>query len=171
MRQLLSLLICSTATFSLVCGCSSQQEVPRDLPVTDEKPGPTPQQVVAPAKQQKEVFVFQAKYYQTKGPCIRVGDALVMPAIDAFEVTKKVQGEFKPKHVLVRALTGGGPRYPKELVVEKVYTLRLTPSERTRQQLRENENEGYSYVAIDGDEIEELGKESIIAAKPGAPDD
>jgi hypothetical protein len=146
------------AVFSFLGGCSSQQEVAGDSPSANEKGTVTAQEAATPAKQRTEAFVFRAKYYQTKGPCIQIGDTFAMPAVDAFEVVERVKGDLKAKCITVRALTGGGPAYPKKLAEGKVYTLRLSPSERTKQQLRGNEKEGYSYVVVDGDEIEELGK-------------
>jgi hypothetical protein len=155
MRRLLILLMGSTVVFSFLAGCWSQQEVASDsIPVREGEPAKA--QMVAPhAKQGTANFVFRAKYYRTKGPCIQMGDKLVMPAVDGFEVVKVIKGKLNVKRVEVRPLTGGGSAYPHDLREGKVYTLKLTPSDNTRQQLRENETQGYSYIVIDGDELED----------------
>ena len=99
--------------------------------------------------------VIRARYYRTKGPCVRMGDSWAMPVIDGFEVVEVVKGVLKAKSIEVRPFTGGAT-YPKELAEDKIFTLRLTPSEHTNQQVRENAKEGYSYIWINGDELEEL---------------
>ncbi len=153
--RLMFLVTFSAGVSFLLTGCSSHQDAAIDLPADKEIESADSPIVADQLKQEKEGFVFRARYYRTKGPCIRVGNALEMPAIDAFTVVEVVKGDFKARSITVRALTGGGPDYPKELVEGKVYTLRLTPSERTKQQLREHEKEGYSYLVIDGDELME----------------
>jgi hypothetical protein len=155
MRRLTILFMGSTAAFASLVGCSSQQEVTSDSTPVKEEVAAKVQQIAAPGKQGKEVFVFRAKYYRTTGPCIQMGDKLVMPTVDGFEVVEVIKGKLTAKTVEVRPHTGGGSAYPGELKKGKVYTLKLTPSESTRQQLRENETKGYSYVWIDGDELEE----------------
>ena len=152
----LFVLMCSIAVCSILGGCSSQQEVVRDSPSANPKDeAASAPEVAAPVKQENEVFLFQAKYYRTTGPCIQLGDALGMPIIDAFEVVEVLEGNLKAKSINVRAMTEGGSTYPKEMAEGKIYTLRLTPSERTTKQLRENQKEGYMFLWIDGDEIEE----------------
>jgi hypothetical protein len=93
--------------------------------------------------------------YQTKGPCIRVGDTLAMPVVDAFSVVENVQGDLKATTIHVRVPSPHGPLYPKQLTEGRTYALRLTPSATTQQQLRGNASEGLSFIWIDGDEIEE----------------
>src|SRR5262249_47933565 len=106
-------------------------------------------------KPDKGTIVIRAKYYRTKGPCIRIGDAWAMPVVDGFEVVQVVSGTLQATFINVRPLSGGGPAYPKELAEGKIYTLRITPSEQTKKQLLENEKEGWRALRIDGDEIEE----------------
>jgi hypothetical protein len=127
------------------------------------------QDEIVPVKQEKEVFVFRAKYFQTKGPCIKIGNAIAMPVIDAFEVVEVVKGNLKAKSILVRPFTRGGSAYPQKLTEGKVYTLRLTLSERTKQKLQENDQNGTTYVGIDGDQLEEDegGKQKAVDAEPG----
>lgn len=104
----------------------------------------------------RDAFVFRAKYYQTTGPCIELGEGRRgTPFIDAFEVVEVLEGDIKAKHVHVRAMSEGGSRYPTELAEGKIYTLRLVPSVETSRQLRENEKKGATVLWIDGDEIEE----------------
>jgi len=157
MRRLLIVLVWSLAVFSLFAGCSSRYEADTASP---EGPKPvaakTPDLVDAAKDDQEETFVIRAKHYQTEGPCIQLGDDLGMPIIDAFEVVEVVEGELKIKNVLVRTLSGPGAKYPQELTEGEVYTLRLTPTKGTRQQIRENEEKGYPWLWVDEDEIEGL---------------
>ena len=155
--RFLSILICSMAVGSFLGGCSSQDEVVTNSRSSNKKIDPErAPQVSAPEMNRKQVIVFRGKYYKTTGPCIQLGDALGMPMIDAFEVAEVLEGNLKAKTIDVRAMTEGGSSYPKEMVEGKIYTLRLTPSDKTTKQLRENENkEDDTFLWIDGDEIEE----------------
>lgn len=145
-------LVMFASAWSLLAGCSSQHEAPGDPAPPEGRDAPA---VVAPAEPPKEVVVFRARYYRTKGPCVRIGDALAMPVVDGFEVTEVVGGQLKATRIEVRPFSGGGPAYPKELTDGKVYLLRLTPSDKTKQELREMEKEDGHFVWIDADEIEE----------------
>jgi hypothetical protein len=153
MRRLLILLVCSTAAFSFLIGCSPQPGIALDSTPEGQPAAKAPD--VSLVKQEKEVIVFRARYYHTKGPCVRIGDALAMPVVDAFEVVEVVQGALPAKTINVRFHSASGSGYPKELAEGKTYTLRFTPSEGTREQLRDNQKEGYSFIWVDGDEIEE----------------
>jgi hypothetical protein len=173
MRRPVMVLLCSAAVFAFLSGCNSQldvasesspakeQEQAKDkeglVPVDQEQAAqepPTGKKVV-PVEQDKETFVFRAKYYRTKGPCIRIGNGWAMPLVDAFEVVEIVKGDLQAKYIEVRALTSGGSGYPKELAEGMVYTLRLTPTDRTMQQLQENQKQGSSFLCVNGEEIEE----------------
>jgi hypothetical protein len=156
MRRSLVLAGFSAGASLILVGCSAQQDGASAQPGVEEKKPATTAVAAIQVKPEKEAFIFRAKYYRTKGPCVRMGDALAMPVVDAFTVTEVLEGELKARDITVRAFTGGGPGYPKELREEEVYTLRLTPSERTRQQLRENEKELPSHLVVDGEELEEL---------------
>lgn len=134
-------------------GCIAQQDNGTAEPAHNDERVNAPV-VTEPTVRDKEVYVFRAKYYRTKGPCVQIGNKLAMPMIDAFSVVEVIQGNFHTKSIHVRHGTGG-PDYPESLVEDKVYVLRLTPSPRTKQQLRENETEGYSTLAVDGDELTE----------------
>ena len=155
MRRLL-VLMCMIAVGSLVEGCSSQSRVDGDAASADaNKDTKTATEVAAPVTPGKEVFVFRAKYYQTTGPCIQLDEEhLGMPIIDAFEVVEVLEGDMKAKYVNVQAMTEGGSRYPTELAEGEIYTLRLVPSVDTSRQLRESNQEGVTFLWIDGDEIE-----------------
>ena len=142
MRSIL-LLICSMVVGYILGGCSRQNEI-----VTNEPKLVTPDEA--------EAVVIRAKYYQTTGPCIELGDDLLgMPIIDAFQVVEVLDGDFTAKSINVRARTELGGTYPKDMEEGKIYTLRLTPSEGTIKQLRENQTKGHTYLWMDGDEIEE----------------
>jgi hypothetical protein len=104
-------------------------------------------------------IVFLARYYRTRGPCLRIGKGWAMPVVDAFEVVQVVKGKLPASFIKVRLHTGGGEAYPRHLTPGKLYTLRLTPSATTRQRLRANEKEGFSSVWVDGDEIEDQRKD------------
>jgi hypothetical protein len=156
MHRSLTLLTYSAAACFFVAGCSSQQEAANALPSGKSQQLQTKVAGVAELpKQERDVFVFRAKYYQGKGPCIKIGDSLAMPAIDAFEIVEVLQGDLIAKNVDVRAMTQGGPSYPKKLAEGKTYTLRLRPSEKTKQQMQENRKEGFTFLWVDGDELEE----------------
>jgi hypothetical protein len=136
MRRLLIVCIYLTAALSFLIGCSSREEGASDsIPVKKEEA--KAQGPVDPGKKGNEIFIFRAKYYQTDGPCIFSGSTVSMPIVDAFQIIEVVKGDLKAKGIIVRALSECGPGYPKELAVGKVYTLCLTPSERTKQQLLE----------------------------------
>jgi hypothetical protein len=153
MRRLLISLACSTAAVSFLVGCSPQPGIALDSTPEGEPATKAPD--VSPVKPEKEVFIFRARYYHTKGPCIQIGNDIAMPVVDAFEVIEVVQGDLHAETIKVQPLSAGGSGYPKELVEGKTYTLRLTPSERTKEQLRENQQKGYSWIWADGHEIEE----------------
>ena len=149
-------LACLLTAGSFLSGCSSRSEVDRDSPSANATNEATrDREVAAPVTPEAEVFVFRAKYHQTTGPCIPIGDALGMPIIDAFQVVEVLNGDLGAKSIHVRAMTEGGSAYPKEMATGKIYTLRLTPSDATAEQLREFRNEGVTTVWINGDEIEE----------------
>ena len=125
------------------------------------QPGQPPDAATVPSAgdpplPQAEDIVVRARYYWTKGPCIRTGGGWAMPALDAFEVVEVVSGAFRAKHLEVRFRTSGGPSYPRDLTRDKIYTLRLTPAEGTKRQLRENEKEGSSFLCVDGSELSEV---------------
>ncbi len=84
-------------------------------------------------------IIIKAKHYRTMGPCIRMGNALGMPIIDAFEVVEVVKGSLpvNVKHIMVRAMTGD----LENLKGGKVYLLRLTPSADTKSQLRDRKDD------------------------------
>jgi hypothetical protein len=148
--------MCLLVVSSILGGCSLQNEVVSDVSKPDSNEGTESEpKLVTP--DESEVFVIRAKYYQTTGPCIEIGDTLAMPVIDAFEVVEVLNGDLKVESINVLAMTEGGSTYPKEMEEGKVYTLRLTPSERTTKQLRENQKKGRAFLWIDGDEIEEQG--------------
>ena len=154
--RVLAMLICSIAVGPFLGGCSSHDELVSDSSSPNgNHEAERVSEVYFLDVREKEVLVFRGKYYQTTGPCIQLGDSLGMPIIDAFEVVEVVEGALKAKHVNVRAMTEGGSSYPKEMAVGKIYTLRLTLADETSTQLRENESKGYTFLWIDGDEIEE----------------
>ena len=126
-----------------------------DLPTTMEKEPANSLIVSDQVKREKDVFVFRARYCRTRGLCIQIGNSWGMPAVDAFEVIEALKGDLKARSIEVRPLSSGGSGYPKELVEGKVYTLRLTPSDRTKQQFRENKKDGSAYIVVDGDELKE----------------
>src|SRR5262249_59676926 len=103
----------------------------------------------------RERYVICAKYYNMSGTCIEIGGSIAMPAVDGFRVVEVIEGELKATEIEVRPFARGGPAYPRELSEGKVYPLRLTPTERTKRQLLENEQTGNSFVWVDGNEIEE----------------
>jgi hypothetical protein len=151
------ILICSIAVSSFLEGCSSPGDAVRDSPSANSRSeAESVSGVCAPVTHEKGVIVFRGKYYRTTGPCIQLGNALGMPIIDAFEVVGVLEGDLKARGVLVRAMTEGGPSYPEGMVEGEAHTLRLTPSDGALRQLRENQDrEGYTFLWIDGDEIEE----------------
>jgi hypothetical protein len=155
MRRFLILIAYGTPELSFLVGCSRPREITSNVVATKEQEPAEGPSIAGPVEKEDEVFVFRGKYSQTKGPCLQIGDALVMPAVDAFEVVEVVKGNLKAKLVIVSAFSGGGSGYPKELTEGREYILRLAPSERTTQKLRENEKEGNWSVVVDGVEIKE----------------
>lgn len=114
-------------------------------------------EVSGPIAKANQAIVFRAKYYKTTGPCIQFGDAIGMPIIDAFKVVDVLKGNLKATSINVRAMSEGGSSYPKNLAEGTIYTLRLTPSATTTNQLQENEKEeGATFFWINGNEIEEF---------------
>jgi len=111
MRSLL-LLICSMVVGSILGGCSPQNELVRDASTPNSNKGTESEpKLVAPDRNKMEAFVIRAKYYQTTGPCIELGDDLLgMPIIDAFEVVEVLNGDLKvesrPVQKLIRRETG-----------------------------------------------------------------
>ena len=151
--------MCSIGVSSLPAGCVSQEEgaTKSDSSAPEgERETKRENVTLVTDTDERDAFVFRGKYYQTTGPCIDLGQGRRgMPFVDAFEVVEVLEGDIKAKHVVVRAMSEGGPRYPTDLVDGKVYTLRLVPSLETSRQLREKEKEGVTFLWIDGDEIEE----------------
>ncbi len=150
-----ALRLCGLLGLVLVAGCYEQDGCPPATP-----PGQGPDAAVAPPAADPPLpeppgIVVRAKFYRAKGPCIQMDKARAMAALDAFEVVEVVSGALPAKWIEVQFHTGGGPSYPRDLTVGKIYTLRLTPSERTKRQLRENEKEGHSFLHIDGSELAE----------------
>jgi hypothetical protein len=150
-------LICSIGTCSLPGGCVSREEVATKSHSSGAEDETEPRREnVAIGSDKREAFVFRGKYYKTTGPCIDLGAGrLGMPFIDAFEVVEVLEGDLKAKHVVVRAMTEGGSRYPTGLAEGETRTLRLVPSAETSRLLREKGKEGITFLWIDGDEIEE----------------
>lgn len=156
--RFVSILMCAIAVGYFLAGCSSQVGVGRDSPsAVVETVAASESASSAPVTRKKDVLVFRAKYYQTTGPCIQLGDnALGMPIIDAFEVVEVLEGNFKANTINVHSMSEGGSSYPRNMAEGETYTLRLTPSEETPKQLHEKQNkEGDTFLWIDGDEIEE----------------
>ncbi len=147
--------------FSLPGGCVSREEVATKSPSSDAENGTEARREnVAIVSDERPTFVFRGKYYRTTGPCIELGAGrLGMPFIDAFEVVEVLAGDVKAKHVVVRAMTEGGSRYPTKLAEGKTYTLRLVSSAETSRQLREKRKEGVTFLWIDGDDLEEQNAE------------
>ncbi len=80
-----------------------------------------------------------------------------MPVMDSFRVIAVLKGELKATVVDVRPMSNGGRTtgYPKGLSEGSVFTLRLAPSNDTREQMAENAAKGNSWLVIDAREIEE----------------
>ena len=95
----------------------------------------------------------RARYYQTKGACVRVGDALVMPVVHGFQVVAVEAGTLPGDRIEVHPLSGPGPDRPRPLVEGSEYRLRVTPSERTR---REWAQPGRAVLWVDSDEIAQV---------------
>jgi hypothetical protein len=152
MRWRPCLLIGWFSVVSLVVGC-----VEKDDPDTSSNKA-TVGKGSPPAHRGKEAgdVVFRARYYKGKGPCIRKDDGWAMPAVDDFEVVEVVRGKLNASDITVRLHTNHGPGYPADLKQGEVYTLRLSPSEGTKQQLRQNAKEATSLLEVDGDEISEV---------------
>jgi hypothetical protein len=109
------------------------------------------------AHQQPGVAVFQGKFYRMRLPCIHLPDgSWVMPAGDGFEVVRVIRGQLPASLIEVRLFSDKGKAYPENPVPGQVYTLRLTPAERTKQQLRENQTTGRTGLDVDGNEIEHV---------------
>jgi len=144
--------MCSIAALSCFGGCTSQQEFAHDLALAKLEAAQA-QDVAAVEKSKEAPFVFRAKYCRRRGPCIQTDGGFAMPAIDSFDVVELIKGDLTAKYFLVRGVIGGSLAYPKKLVEGQVYTLALTPSERTNQQLRANEQHGEPLVYVNGDEI------------------
>jgi hypothetical protein len=152
MQRLLIAWMYSIAACSVLTGCAQHQEVAnQSIPATA-----SPQVVSAPeGADERESFVFRAKYSRTRGPCIWLGDARAMLLVDSFTVVEVVKGNLTAENIEVRPLSDGGPEYPKELVEGLIYTLSLNPSEGTRHQLTENGKDGINFVWVDRGEIQE----------------
>jgi hypothetical protein len=114
MHRCTVLAMCSTLGFPFLTGCSEQREAAGQV-----APEPTVEQKVS--------YVIRAKYGHTRGPCIKMGNAFAMPALDAFDVVEVLKGDFSAKWITVRFHTNHGPGYPQDLVVGNLYTLILTP--------------------------------------------
>ena len=96
------------------------------------------------------------RYSRGRSPCVDVGDGRrAWFRVDDFEVLKVLDGRLDAGRILVQPNTWDAPGYPREPADGEVYTLRLTPSPSTRQQLRDNRKAGHSSVWVDGSEIEQ----------------
>jgi len=124
-----------------ISGCA--QEAP-PAPAANNPPG-----------QQDAEVVVKAKYFRGKGPCIEgPKGTLAMPVLDMFQVVEVVKGRLATHHFGVR-ISPHATDYPRDLSEGEIYTLRLTLSENSRQQLQENENEGFGFIWVDGTEVHE----------------
>jgi hypothetical protein len=95
----------------------------------------------------------RARYYRTKGPCVQIGDALVMPVVHGFEVVGVEAGALPGRRIEVLPHSGPGPDRPWPLVEGAEYRLRLTLSERTR---REWAQPGRAVLWVDADEVAQV---------------
>jgi hypothetical protein len=109
-------------------------------------------QVSTAANAEFDDMVFQVRYYRERRPCIQIGNGMGMPLVDVFQILRKIKGERRPDRLIVRLHSGHGPSYPEDLTDGKKLTLRLTPSARTIEQLRDYDLE----IVVGGDEIEEV---------------
>jgi hypothetical protein len=147
-------LISCLAALALLAGCAGLSETS-----SESSPGEEATAAVRPAnevvKLDRGLIVFRARYYHGRGPCVQVRNGRAMVAEDAFEVIEVVRGKLAASTIQVRYRSGHAEGYPGQLTEGKVYTLRLTPSADTKQQMREIEKEGHSFLHVEGTEIEE----------------
>jgi hypothetical protein len=153
MRSSIRLICCLLALCFLV-GCAEPTETS-----SESSPGQEETPVVQPAnevvKRGGGPIVFRARYSRERaGFHVPVKGGHAWPYEDGFSVMAVTSGKLSASFIQVRYRSTQGANYPRELTVGKVYALRLTPSARTKRELRENEKKGHSFLYVDGSEIE-----------------
>jgi hypothetical protein len=114
------------------------------IPVGRVKDTPPPKEPTAPiavALEEDETIVFRGEYWSAPGPCIPIPGGRAMARCEAFRVIEVIKGQLPVKDVVVYHPHFGGGRVTtrNQLKPGTVYTLRLTPSECTRNLLHKDE--------------------------------